>query len=116
MSNQIKSTTPGEWIVTEEDDQIMVVANGLKDQPEMQASIRRVIAVFGDSDSQYAGERLANAALMSISKEMLDALIAIHESARMEISSGVKYMNANAIDEMISEVLSKLANEAGEEL
>jgi hypothetical protein len=118
MSNQIKMTTPGEWIVTTSDEvpmsKIKVVS------VNEHRSIQKEIAIVGkilidnstDPLTPQEAEAMANAALIAVAPDMLDALITIQGA----LHSGEGYLDLEAIDEMISTVFSKLANEAGEEL
>lgn len=103
----VKMTTPGEWIVTTIDRQIVVVKLshhiGIADQ---------TIATFGDEDAHNADEHIANAALLSVSKDMLEALIAIQHT----LNTSKYVVNLEAINQTISNIFAKLANEAGEEL
>jgi hypothetical protein len=110
-----KATTPGEWIVTtqkikgksERNSHICVVVAGTK----------KVIAITGIEGKPNENEAIANAALISIAPGMLEALILIQHAALMQIAApNVDVMNPNAINEMISDLLAKLANEAGEEI
>lgn len=105
MNAPIKQTSSGEWIVTTNEKEIAVVqlcSNGTQ----------KTIATFGNEADQNANEHIANAALLSASKEMLDTLIAIQD----ELTTSKKIINLEALNEMLSEVFAKLANEAGEEL
>jgi hypothetical protein len=101
---EIKTTTGGEWIVTTTPSGFIAVA---------QLPTRKVIAIFGQETDENANEHLANAALFAVSKNMLDALIAIQETI---LDPGAEEIDINVTNEMISTILSKLANEAGEEL
>lgn len=101
-----KATSPGEWIVTTVGGQIVVVA-----WDENSTAPQKVIAIFGDEDAPDANEHIANAALLTISKPMLDALIAIQET----LMTSKEILDLESINRMISEILAKLANEAGEE-
>lgn len=107
MQTQIKRTSPGEWIVTTNKyGQIVVV------QLNAHPSNIKTIAVFGGADSELSNEHIANAALLAISKDMLEALIAIQES----LNPANEVVDLIAMNEMISNIFAKLANEAGEEL
>lgn len=106
MKNGIKSTTPGEFIVTTNDeDQILVVATN------EQTGASKVIANCGRMDSDDGDEFLANAALFATSRDMLDALIEV----QTELNTA-KVIDIEKINEIICQVFAKLANEAGEEL
>lgn len=107
--SEIKMTTPGEWIVTTIDDgeQIAVVSTN------EHGSIQKTIAIFGYTDTQDENENLANAALCAVSKDMLDLLIKIQTSL---LDPSVEEIDINEINQDISTILAKLANEAGEEL
>ena len=109
----MKMTTPGEWIVSSENNEIKVVTLR-KDR-----ITPKTIAVFGliDKNNPYytsltETQALANAALLAISKDMLDVLITI----QVELNTAKETIDLEAINEMISSVFAKLANEAGEEL
>jgi len=94
------STTPGPWIVTTSNYAIAtIVVKAIRSN--------LTIAVVGVEGKPETNMYRANAALMSIAPDMLEALIAIQESA----PAGT--LNPEAIDLMISDVLAKLANEAG---
>jgi len=106
----IKMTTPGEWIVTTSDKYVeggepryIVVA---------QAQTNQIIAIMGAENDELANEHIANAALLSVSKDMLDALIVIQN----QVLDPGEETDLVEINSMISDILSKLANEAGEEL
>lgn len=107
--NQIKMTTPGEWIVsTNQHDEIVV--NALNEN----GSIIKTIAVFGHIEVDGEDESTANAALLAVSKDMLDLIINLH-IAMHEVELDAKFLLEEANKE-IQCILSKLANEAGEEL
>jgi hypothetical protein len=103
--------TPGPWIVGTN------VIKGSPDQSEMicvsQAdNIKKIVAITGYAGAHDEAESIANASLIAIAPEMLEALIAIQESAIANIN-GV--LDANPIAALISEIFEKLANEAGQE-
>lgn len=102
----IKSPTPGEWIVTTVDGQIVVV------QLNEKGVIQRTLATFGDEDAPNANEHIANAALFAVSKNMLDALVV----TQSELMTSKQNIDLEALNHIISECFAKLANEAGEEL
>jgi len=109
----IKATTPGPWIV---DGRTLTYANGNASVYVVRANDpHKVVAIVGakDPDQSVAiSKALANAALIAISTDMLDALIAIQQT----LMSDEEIINLEAINQMISGVFAKLANEAGEEL
>lgn len=104
--SDIKFTTPGPFIVTTNDsDEIIVVSiNG-------HGSIIKTVAVCGHVDVDSEDESLANAALFATSRDMLDALIDIQVMVSNPESVDLEFIN-----EIISNVFSRLANEAGEEI
>jgi hypothetical protein len=101
------NTTPGPWIVSTTNEAIL-------SRPSIcvkSVKTNEVIAVTGH---EYFGDcAIANAALIAIAPEMLDALIAIQETAQMDIATGENGIHSRPINELISEVFAKLANEAG---
>jgi len=105
------STTPGPWIVS---------TNVIKDSPDRRMMIcvvkgeqpNKIVAFTGVEGATDADESIANAALIAIAPEMLDALIAIQETLMSEKA----VIDLEAINQMISDIFAKLANEAGEEL
>jgi hypothetical protein len=107
---EIKAPTRGPWIVTTVPAiigrQIAVISTS-------EAATQQVICVVGDEFAPNANEHLANAAVIAVSLEMLDALIAIQEQL---LDPGTNEVDLNAINELISGIFAKLANEAGEEL
>lgn len=109
MSEEFKTTTKGEWIVTTSDKYV----NG--GEPTYiavaQAETNQIIAIVGAEDDELANEHLANAALIAVAPQMLDALIAIQET----LNSSNEVIDLDALNEMISDIFAKLANEAGEE-
>lgn len=102
--SEIKMTTPGEWIVstTNNGDIVVIVSD-----------TQKIIATFGHIDDANANEHIANAALFAVSKNMLDALIAIQTQA---LDPGTDEVDLIAINELNNSILAKLVNEAGEEL
>ena len=112
MSNQInpiKHTTPGPFIVS---------TNTIKGSPDRRVHIcvvqannpAKIVASTGFEDADDQAESIANAALFAVSDLMLETLIDI----QMELNTA-KVIDIEKINEMISEVFAKLANEAGEE-
>jgi hypothetical protein len=65
-----------------------------------------LVAVCGMEGTAYEAESIANAALIAIAPEMLEALIAIQEAAM------TNQLNAENVEQLISDVFAKLANEA----
>ncbi len=109
-SQEIKSPTRGEWFVTTSEQYVpdgepvyIAVA---------QAETNQIIALLGAETDELANEHIANAALIAVAPQMLDALIAIQES----LNSSINVIDLEGMNTMISEVFAKLANEAGEEL
>lgn len=100
-----KFTTPGEWIVSQENDgRICVKA--------MTERGSRIIAVTGMVGGDDENEAIANAALMACAGPMLETLVAIQDALT------AKMIDVDAMLEMIvgqQGVFAKLANEAGEE-
>jgi len=92
-------TTPGPWIVN---------SHGIIEVHKIdnEHGNRKCIAICDVSDIPNE-EAFANAALISIAPDMLEALIAIQEAAQMDM------LDAESIEKMISDVFAKLANEAG---
>ena len=112
MSDQIKATTPGPWIATTNTvkgipDRRMMICVACANKPNKIVAL--MTGVEGGTDEI---ESIANAALIAIAPEMLDALIAIQET----LNSSKDVIDLEAMNAMISEVFAKLANEAGEEL
>jgi hypothetical protein len=107
MSNDLKMTTRGEWIVSQlNDGRIAVVA--IKED-----STQKVIAVTGMVGGDDENEAIANAALMAVAPQMLDVLIEVQNSLAQ------KLIDIDAIMELIAGpegIYSRLANEAGEDL
>lgn len=110
MSEQIKATTKGEWIVTTSDKYVpggepvyIAVAVAGTDQ---------LVAILGAENDDLAHEHIANAALISTAPQMLDTLIAIQET----LLTSKQVIDLESMNAMISDVFAKLANEAGEEL
>lgn len=106
----LKMNTPGEWIVTTSAKYVpngepvyIVVANAETDQ---------IIAIMGAENDALANEHLANAALLAVAKDMLDALVIIQN----QVLDPEEETDLVEINSMISDIFSKLANEAGEEL
>jgi hypothetical protein len=109
MSEDIKHTTPGPWIVG--------VGTINVDKREhigvMKANDHtKIIALTGFAGAPDENESIANAALIAAAPDMLDVLIAVHE----ELNTSKDVIDLTAINEMISGVFAKLANEAGEEM
>jgi hypothetical protein len=67
-----------------------------------------IVSVNGVKGQYFADEAMANAALIAIAPEMLDALIAIQETSRM-----VDSIPSASVNTLISDIFAKLANEAG---
>ncbi len=106
----IKMTTPGEWIVTTSAKYVpggepvyIVVARAETDQ---------IVAIMGAENDALANEHIANAALLAVAKDMLDALVIIQNKV-LDPGEESDLVEINA---MISDIFAKLANEAGEEL
>jgi hypothetical protein len=101
-----KMITPGQFIVC---------MNVVKNSPDKRVHITvstnttpsKIVALCGFAGTLDESESIANASLFAISKEMLETLIAIQESARMDI------LDPESIEKLISDVFAKLANEAG---
>jgi hypothetical protein len=117
MSQLIKMTTPGEWIVTTSDEvpmsKIKVVSVNEHGSIQKDIAIVGKILIDNSTDPLTAEEAqaMANAALIAIAPDMLDALITI----QAELNTSKDIIDLEAINEMISNIFSKLANEAGEE-
>jgi hypothetical protein len=118
MTDQIKSTTPGPWLVNWHDVTIggRTIKNAICVEKPPTPAHYNVIAVCGTEDAEEANTAKANAALISIAPEMLECLIAIQETALMDMENGCNGLHSEPINAMISAVLAKLANEAGEEI
>jgi hypothetical protein len=105
------NVTPGPWIVMTHNLTInnQLFGNAIVIQKsEHTAEKDYFIALCGQDDgNEYASEAMANAALISIAPDMLEALIAIQEAARMDM------LDEESITKLISDVFAKLANEAG---
>ena len=101
---ELMSTTAGEWIVSTTPKGLICV-QAIESQ--------KIVAVTGAIGSPVISvpEATANAALISVSKNMLDVLIAIQEAV---INPACEDVDLIAINGMISEVFAKLANEAGQ--
>jgi hypothetical protein len=110
----MKSTTPGPWIVA--GTTLKTTDNGNASVYVVHADDQyKVIAIVGakSNDLEAAiGKTLANAALIAIAPDMMDCLIAIQQT----LMSDKDVIDLEAMNEMISGVFAKLANEAGEEL
>lgn len=111
----MKSTTPGPWIVA--GTTLKTFENGNASVYVVRADDQhRVVAIVGakcPGDLGTAiGKTLANAALIAIAPDMIDCLIAIQQT----LMSDKDIIDLEAMNEMISGVFAKLANEAGEEL
>jgi hypothetical protein len=103
----IKRPTPGPWIVT---------TSNLSKLSHASISVKAVksnfiVAVTGAEGSSDEATVIANAALIAIAPEMLDALIAIHEFVSPAYEGEVDLI---AMHTLISDIFEKLANEAGE--
>lgn len=111
-TNKVKSTTPGEWIVT---------TNRLDQSPDNRTHIcvvvaqnpSKIIALTGYEGAEDEAESIANAALISVAPDMLEALVTIQQALMHPTESVIPI---SEINKMISDVFTKLANEAGEEL
>lgn len=106
-----KQTSPGEWIVSTNypkgsTDKRMQICVVVASKPS------KIIALTGYEGAEDEAESIANAALISIAPDMLETLIVIQE----ELNTSKEVINLEAINKLISDVFSKLANEAGEEL
>ncbi|MBI5950180.1 MAG: hypothetical protein HY865_00870 [Chloroflexi bacterium] len=96
----------------------IVGTNVIKNSPEQRemicvspaSNIKKIVAITGFVGAEDESESIANASLIAISPEMLEALIAIQERAIANINGTLE---ANSIAAMISEIFEKLANEAG---
>ncbi|MDX9690774.1 MAG: hypothetical protein RBT70_10025 [Alphaproteobacteria bacterium] len=111
----MKSTTPGPWIVA--GTTLKTTDNGNASVYVVRADDQhKVVAIVGakcpDDIGAAIGKTLANAALIAIAPDMIDCLIAIQQT----LMSDKEVVNLEAMNEMISGVFAKLANEAGEEL
>jgi hypothetical protein len=106
--NNMKAT-PGPWIVTTSNvsllDHASICVRSLK--------TNTLVAITGTEAASNKDTVTANAALISIAPDMLDALIAIQESALMDMETGENGIHSRPINELISAVFAKLANEAG---
>lgn len=90
-------TTAGPWIVS--------ITQHILTSPYVcvkSAKDDEIIAICGVGGNSDTGTVIANAALIAIAPEMLEALIAIQETTEDE-----------SIAELISGVFERLANEAG---
>lgn len=101
--------TPGPWIVKVKQASLFEVA-----------SVRVVNAVTGkivavcDTPAMAVSEAIANAALISISNDMLDAIVAVQATVINAMDGDIQAtVEAAPIAAMISDVLEKLVNEAG---
>jgi hypothetical protein len=110
MNEMIKSTTRGPFIVS-----TSVVKGSLDRRTHIsvvQANHpRRIVALTGIEGEADESESIANAALFAVSDLMLETLIDV----QMELNTA-KVIDIEKVNEMISEVFARLANEAGEEL
>ena len=103
------NATPGPWIVSEDtiknspDRRVHVCVT----QANNQSKIVALTDYYGENDE---AESRANAALIAIAPDMLEALIAIQETAIANLNGT---MNADPVAAMISDILEKLINEAG---
>lgn len=97
------NTTPGPWIVTTSNYAMLKLVSIVV----RSSTTNEIIAVTGDMGSHGTDTHIANAALISIAPDMLEALIAIQEAAQLDI------LDPELINHLISNVLGKLANEAG---
>lgn len=106
--NDMKAT-PGPWIVTTSNvsllDHASICVRSLKNN--------QLVAITGTEGAVNVATVTANAALISIAPEMLDALIAIQEAALMDMETGANGIHSEPVNELISAVFAKLANEAG---
>lgn len=111
MQNQVKANTRGPWIVS---------TNVVKGSPDRRVHIcvvqatnpSKIVALTGIEGEPDENESIANAALIAVAPDMIEALIAIQE----ELMTSKEVIDLEAMQSMISEVFAKLANEAGEEL
>ena len=109
-ATSIKHTTSGQFIVS---------TRTVKDSPDRRVHIcvvqadspGKIVAMTGFEGAPDEAESIANAALFAVSKDMLDALIAIQETINPAYDGEVDLIAMNA---MISDIFAKLANEAGE--
>lgn len=96
--------TPGPWIV---DTSTKVLGSAVV----INADTREIVAVCVDMEKV---DTMANAALISIAPEMMEALIAVQEAATMAMDGDLQgTLEAAPIAAMISDVFEKLVNEAG---
>lgn len=102
---EVKATSGGEWIVTTTESGFIAL---------VQSNTNKTIAVFGREDDPKANEHIANAALCSVARDMLDLLIEIQQTVINPETDAVT--DIITINDGISAIFSKLANEAGEEL
>lgn len=107
MTEEMLSTTPGPWIVTtqnllQRDKAVICVKAG----KTLIATTGMEGGMIGMSESTA----IANAALIAIAPDMLDALIEIQQAINPEYDGMVDLVELN---QKISDVLAKLANEAG---
>jgi hypothetical protein len=117
MTDQLeptKMTTPGEWIVTTTAEGFVnvVAVNG-------KTMKQKTIAVIGKIELEKANcyvsvdesEILANAALIAVSKDMLDLLVEIF----VELNTSKEVIDLVELNDQYDAIINKLANEAGEE-
>lgn len=110
MNDLIKMTTRGPFIVS---------TNTIKGSPDRRVHIcvvqaknpNKIVASTGFEGAADEAESIANAALFSVADLMLETLIDV----QMELNTA-KVIDIEKVNEMISEVFARLANEAGEEL
>jgi hypothetical protein len=107
---EVKAPTRGPWIVTTVP---AIIGRQIAVISDSEAASQQVICVIGDEFAPNANEHIANAALIAAAPDMLDALIAIQEQL---LDPGTDEVDLNAVNELISDIFAKLANEAGEEL
>ncbi len=91
------NTTQGPWMAISNGDELLIVS----------AKTDKIVAIV----SGTRAEDQANAALISVTTDMLDALIAIQESINPANDETV--IDLVAMNVMISNIFSRLANEAG---
>lgn len=104
------TTTRGPWIVTTVP---AIIGRQIAVISTHENASQQVICILGDEYDPIANEHIGNAALIAIAPDMLDTLIAIQEQL---LDPGAPEVDLNAVNELISNILGKLANEAGEEL
>lgn len=109
MNDNMKITTRGPFIVS---------TSTLKNSLDRRTYISvvqanhpgKIVALTGIEGAEDEAESIANAARFAISDLMLETLIDI----QIELNTA-KVIDIEKVNEMISEVFARLANEAGEE-